>query len=388
MDGSADNSHADPVSTEGLHSPSSTNGSSSPIDDQEIEEPRSSMERTKVTALLPQTSTIARELAKVKLGEEGTGVILIGMDNIDGAMTDRTTTESRRSSIFVDHRPSETNDTDHEDDDEEDIHKTEKDNYNEDDPSSDPIIRRSLSSSSRTGRPAAIPVMLIDRRRSTSTSSTSSTASSSSDSSAPHSTSLRHRTSSLESSSKQPQPRHTQRTDRPHHPGAIPQTTPSTEDPSIISHSRRPSATEFQKFRDQLHQQPTPITPTFPTVATQWQLHPNPHHPKTRTEVLRIERIYTPIELPSKTHVSEVTNYDVLIPRFSPAFPPILREYGIVEGEWTGFIGKVNKTCMEAFDPFRWSNIILNLVNVLSFWMTEWIMPNITKRVNPWDLLC
>ena len=37
--------------------------------------------------------------------------------------------------------------------------------------------------------------------------------------------------------------------------------------------------------------------------------------------------------------------------------------------------------CMEAFDPFRWSNVAINIIAVLSCWLSEWIMPNMTKRV-------
>jgi hypothetical protein len=44
-------------------------------------------------------------------------------------------------------------------------------------------------------------------------------------------------------------------------------------------------------------------------------------------------------------------------------------------------VGRVNRFCMEAFDPFRVSNVLVNVVAVLSCWLSEWIMPNLTKRV-------
>ena len=154
--------------------------------------------------------------------------------------------------------------------------------------------------------------------------------------------------------------------------------------PSVVS--RRHSATEFQKFRDQLHS--VPANPTVQPDNDGWHLHPNPHRPKTKTEILRIERIYTPIALPRRARVSQIANFDVLIPRFSPAYPPVLREYGINEGEWRGFIEHVNAVCMEAFDPFRWSNVAINVLALLSCWLSEWIMPNLTKRVLVSCLVC
>jgi hypothetical protein len=146
--------------------------------------------------------------------------------------------------------------------------------------------------------------------------------------------------------------------------------------PTTVDSSHRHSATEFQKFRDQLHSAPT----HQPTIE-EWQLHPNPHSPKSKTEILRIERTYTPIALPTKMNVSEITNYDVLIPRFSTTYPTLLREYSINETEWAGFILRVNKCCMEAYDPFRFGNIAINIIAVLSCWLSEWIMPNLAKRV-------
>jgi hypothetical protein len=298
--------------------------------------------------------------------EETSGVIFIAMDNADGTMTERTSSilsESRRSSSLVDHRPSsETNDTDHDDHEEDDqgrLDNNNNENSNTNDNTNDLSMRHSISSST-TDRPS-IPVMLIDRQRSSSTTSSTSTRS------------LRKRNPSPEPK-QQPQATRSRNTSSVNPPTTI-QTSEET------SHSRRPSATEFQKFRDQLH---TPLTPTFPLVNNiDWRLYPNPHHPKTKTEILRIERIYTPVELPSKSRVSEVTNYDVLIPRFSPAFPPVLRDIGVQEDEWTGFIHRVNKYSMEAFDPFRWSNIVFNIIHVLTFWMSEWILPNLTKKVHP-----
>lgn len=44
-------------------------------------------------------------------------------------------------------------------------------------------------------------------------------------------------------------------------------------------------------------------------------------------------------------------------------------------------MGRVNRFCMEAFDPFRVGNILVNVVAVLSCWLSEWVMPNLTKRV-------
>jgi len=393
MDTVADNKRqGDPVSTEvstSSPSPPSTPrlGASAPSQLKMIE-PRISMDGTKLTPLLPLTSAVSRELAKAKLAEEGTGVILIGLDNNEGTLTDKSTSESRRSSSFVDHRPSETNDTDHEDDDDVDgNHQIDVDKAPRR-PASLISSSSESSSSESSERPTAIPVMLPDhRQRSPSLSSTSSLPHQNQQQQQQQQQTLRHRTSStsIDSSTQQ-------RTGRPRQPSSVnpPETIHSTitsqTTPTIAAsqHSRRPSATEFQKFRDQLHQQQTtPITPTFPVVATteEWHLHPNPHHPKTKTEILRIERTYTPVALPSKTRVSDITNYDVLIPRFSPAFPPILGDYGVSESEWTTFVGRVNKACMDAFDPFRWSNIVINIVNLLSFWMLEQILPNVTKRV-------
>ena len=164
---------------------------------------------------------------------------------------------------------------------------------------------------------------------------------------------------------------------------------PSNTDPTTVNSetaSNRPqSATEFQKFRDHLHHSAShELFHTHPTInelARPDALQPNPHHPGTKTEILRIERVYTPIALPTKTRVSGIVQYDVLVPRFSPAYPRILGEYGIEEDEWVRFIGRVNRFCVEAFDPFRVSNVFVNLIALATLWLSEWIMPNLAKRV-------
>jgi len=299
-------------------------------------------------------STLSNETTMKKGEELSSGVISISMDENDATTVGRTTTESRRSSSRAsDHHPSETNDTEHENSDDEDRDAKQIETQK---PFS--TSRRS-NSSSTTGRPNInVPVvMLMDRRRSASTSSIDSDGSS-----------LRQRTSSVESASRGAKRKHKSQPSDP-----VETTETTGEDVS-----RRHSATEFQKFRDQLHS-----IPSNPALRgnTEEQLHPNPHHPKTKTEILRIERIYTPIALPSKHHVSDVTNYDVLIPRFSPAYPVLLRDFGITDGEWNAFITRVNRSCMEAFDPFRWNNLLVNMFAVLSFWISEWFMPNLSKRV-------
>jgi hypothetical protein len=295
-----------------------------------------------------------------KEGEDGmTGVIVIRMDSNDNATI---TTESRGSSSMDQRHPSETNDTDH--DEVETNDNNDLDNSNIEEAAKAPSSRRSNSSS--TGG-ATIPVMLVDQRRST-PSSVSSVSSSSLQ---------RHQHTSSQDSANATPRKHTN----------LPRQTPSTDPPDAPltttvtreTVSRRLSATEFQKFRDQLHS--VPANPAFEPENDEWQLHPNPHRPKTRTEILRIERTYTPITLPTNTQVNNVANFDVLVPRFSPSYPPILREYGISENEWRGFIERVNRFCMEAFDPFRWSNIIVNVIALLSCWLSEWIMPNLAKRV-------
>jgi Golgin subfamily A member 7/ERF4 family len=291
----------------------------------------------------PQNESTRLSTATFNKEDEATsGVILIGMDGNDAATAERSTSESRRSSSSVDHRPSETNDTDHD--------ETENNKR----PSS--ANRRSHSSSS-TGRPS-IPIMLINRRRSTSSSSISSTSSNSS---------LRQRISSDSVRRSKTHAPQTSSVDASH-------TSPTTVD--SVTNSHRHSATEFQKFRDQLHN-----GPAAQPILEEWQLHPNPHAPKSKTEILRIERTYMPIALPTKINVSDVTNYDVLIPRFATTYPTLLREYGISETEWTAFIVRVNKCCMEAFDPFRLGNIAINIIAVLSCWLSEWFMPNLAKRV-------
>ena len=296
------------------------------------------------------------KVSTMRKGEElSQGAILIGMDENDTTTVGRTTTESKRSSSSNTsrHHRSETNDTDHDYSDDNGHDNEKQIETHEPIPS-----RRSNSSSTAGNRPNLPAVMLADRRRSTSTSSIESNSTSS----------LRQRTSSVESSSRAKR-KHTPRPSDPL------ETTPTREEEDV---DRRHSATEFQKFRDQLHS--IPSNPALRT-NTEEQLHPNPHHPKTKTEILRIERVYTPVALPSKHTVSDITNYDVLIPRFSPVYPVLLRDFGINEGEWNGFITRVNRSCMEAFDPFRWSNIVVNLIAVLSFWISEWFMPNLTKRV-------
>jgi Golgin subfamily A member 7/ERF4 family len=273
------------------------------------------------------------------------GVILIGMDGNDAA----TTTASRRSSSVMDpNRPSETNDTDRDDGEVSNAIINDDniiDNAKQDNPPS--------SRQSNTSRNAAIPVMSGDHRRSDSISSASSS-----------------------DSNNKP-------TGRPRQTSSVdpPETLPTTiTSPSSHTSERRHSATEFQKFRHQLHS--VSANPVFlQSENSEWPLHPNPHHPKTKTEILRIERTYTPIALPTKIRVSKIANYDVLIPKFSPSYPPILGSYGINETEWTGFIQRVNRYCMEAFDPFRWSNVVINILAIMTFWLSEWIMPNLTKKV-------
>jgi hypothetical protein len=293
---------------------------------------------------------------------ENSGIIIIGMDNNDAATMGRTETTSRGSSreMMDPRRPSDTTDaTDHED-----LVPVNNSNLKTNKHKTDisyprTTSQRSNSSSSR----AAIPV-LIDRRRSTSMSSTTSSTSNN-----------RSTNPAAPTTTIPPHPRQPSSLDPP-------DTDPTTirSSSSSSSPNNRPSsATEFQKFRQQLHS--TPSNPAFHPDPPEWQLHPNPHHPNTKTEILRIERVYTPIALPVHARVSSVTNYDVLIPRFGPAFPPILREYGIGEAEWSGFVGRVNKFCMEAFDPFRVSNILVNVAAVMTFWLSEWVMPNLTKRV-------
>jgi hypothetical protein len=300
-------------------------------------------------------SAVSNGPARRKVDERSTGVILIGMDENDVTTVGRTTTASRASSSMIDQLQSETNDTENDEIEEHNNH-----NKHTESPFKISPSRRS-NSSSTAGRPA-IPVMLVERRRSTSTSSISSISSNS----------LRHRTSSVESNKRPKRTNHPRLSSVDHQ-----EASPTTEDSGTVS--QRHSATEFQKFRDQLHS--SNVNPTIQPTNEEWQFHPNPHHPKTNTEILRIERTYTPIALPTKTHVSDVTNYDVLIPRFSPTYPTILREYGVAEGEWSGFIDRVNKSCMEAFDPFRFSNIVVNMVAVLTCWISEWFMPNLAKRV-------
>jgi hypothetical protein len=249
-------------------------------------------------------------------------------------------------------RPSETNDTDHDDNE---INNGIDNNNNNDNHNG---VRPTSRQSSTSG--AAVPVMLVNHGRSNSTTTASSSTSTS-------------QTSSADSNNKRSmgRPRQTSSVDPP-------ETIPTTITSSATS-QRRHSATEFQKFRDQLHS--AQANPAFQPENLEWQLHPNPHNPKTKTEILRIERTYTPIALPTTMRASKITNFDVLIPRFSPTYPPILREYGINETEWLGFIQRVNRYCMEAFDPFRWNNIAINFIALMTFWLSEWIMPNLTKRV-------
>ena len=296
-----------------------------------------------------------------KIAVEGmTEGIIIGMDNNDAATVGPETIESRASSSSTDHRrPSETNDTDHDEPETNDeytlnnIKNNNKENY----PSS---MRRSSS----TGERQIVRIRLGDHSRSPSSNSAVS------------STSL-HRNRSSSSYSKT----HPQRTGRPRKLSSLdpPDTTTHTTITSETG-SQHPSVTEFQKYPGQLH---SFSTGAIDPERQEWQLQPNPHRPKTNTEILRIERAYTPIALPTKSRVSGVANYDVLIPRFSPSYPPVLRDYGVSEEEWGTFIQRVNKSCMEAFDPFRFSNIIVNILAVLTLWFSELIIPNLAKKVWP-----
>ena len=291
----------------------------------------------------------------VKKRDDGmTGVIIIGLDSNDAATVGRTTISRGSSSVMDQRRPSETNDTEH---DETEVNNNIESDHNKNNIDDKPplSIRHSTSSPA-----AAIPVMLVDHHRRSNSIST-----------AP-SSSHRQNTSSVDSNPR------TSTAGRPRQTSSVdpPDTTPTTLNSETAS--QRHSATEFQKFRHQLHG----ANPTFSHPENEeWRLHPNPHHPNTKTEILRIERAYTPVALPAKTRVSKITNFDVLVPRFSPTYPPILREYGINDGEWTGFIQRVNRYCMDAFDPFRWNNIAINIIAVLTCWLSEWIMPNIAKRV-------
>jgi hypothetical protein len=286
----------------------------------------------------------------VKKGDGGTtGVIIIGLDTNDAATVGRTTASRGSSSVIDPRRPSETNDTER---DETELHNNFESDHSENNiDDKPPLSIKHLA--------AALPVDYQGRPNSIST--------------PPSSSSHHQNTSSVDSNPR------TSTTGRPRQTSSVdhPDTTPTTLNSETAS-QRRHSATEFQKFRHHLHG----ANPTFSHPENEeWQLHPNPHHPNTKTEILRIERAYTPVALPTKTRVSAITNFDVLIPRFSPTYPPILREYGISDGEWTGFIQRVNIYCMEAFDPFRWNNVVINIIAVLSCWLSEWIMPNITKRV-------
>lgn len=320
----------------------------------------SSVNQTKAAELLRPMSkssriTDASNTDTVETGADGTtGVILIGMEANDAATVDRTTIDSRRTSSTIDaqHLP-DTNDTNYNDSENHHIN-----NQNKTDAPLNPSSRRSNSSST-----AAFPVVLVDQRRSTSTISSVSTVS-------------QHQHSSSQESNR-PQ---IKRTGRSRKTSSVdpPVTSPTTI--TSDSPSRPHSATEFQKFRDQLHSGPP--NSAFHPENEDWRLHPNPHHPKTKTEVLRIQRAYTPVALPTKMSASNVTNFDVLIPRFSPSYPPILREYGIDENEWSSFVHRVNRYCMEAFDPFRLSNLVVNFIAVLTCWLSEWIIPNLTKRVS------
>jgi Golgin subfamily A member 7/ERF4 family len=229
--------------------------------------------------------------------------------------------------------------------------------------------RHSTSSSVSDG--TRVPVLVDPRSRSSSSNSSSSTTHSHED----ERTSPSARPARLSSSIDRDHPSHTD---------------PTTVNSETAS-NRPQSATEFQKFRDHLHHSASHELfhnshPTINELAQSDALHPNPHHPGTKTEILRIERVYTPVALPTKTRVSEIVQYDVLIPRFSPAYPRILGEYGIEEEEWGRFIGRVNRFCVEAFDPFRVSNVLVNLIALVTLWMSEWIMPNLAKRVSTVEL--
>jgi hypothetical protein len=241
--------------------------------------------------------------------------------------------------------------------------------------------KRHSASSSNTDGTSRVPVMLVDSRRRSSSSSSSS--------SAPSTTANNHDDDNKHPSHGSTPTRAHRLSSSVDHPSHSNNTDPTTVNSDTAS-NRPQSATEFQKFRDHLHHNSLPATTVFPhDLATHPDhhsqqepiLHPNPHHPGTQTEIIRIERAYTPVALPTKTNVSGIVQYDVLIPRFSPAYPRILGEYGIGEEEWGRFIGRVNRYCTEAFDPFRWSNLLVNIIALLTFWMSEWIMPNLAKRV-------
>jgi len=314
----------------------------------------------------------ASRLEGKKDDETRSGVGVISMDSNVGAATASRTSLSRGS---------EMNETNEEEDQDTEVDHSYEEKHDQGprmgaltdiSMSSDrreTAAKRHSTSSSTVDATSRVPVVGQHLRRSSS-SSTSSTSSISANQ------------RSRDDSAALPRPRR--------QPSSIDQAAPSNSntDPTTVnsdtaSQGRPQSATEFQKFRDHLHHSaPTTILEALaPSLPVEPLLHPNPHHPGTKTEILRIERVYTPIALPTKTRVSEIVQYDVLIPRFSPNYPRILGEYGIGEEEWGRFIGRVNRFCMEAFDPFRWSNLVINAIALLTLWMSEWIMPNLAKRV-------
>jgi len=335
---------------------------------------RQSLSRPVSTA--SKTSDASR-LEGTKDGETRPGAVVIGMDsNVEAATASRTSLS----------RGSEMNETSEGEDKDTEANHSHEERH---DPgprigalrngsiSSDrheTAYKRHSTSSSIIDATSRVPANLaIDqhlRRSSSSSSSTSSTASISANQRSRDDLTALPRPRRQSSSIDQAAPSNSN-------------TDPTTVNSETASQGRPQSATEFQKFRDHLHHSaPTTILEALaPSLPVEPLLHPNPHHPGTKTEILRIERVYTPIALPTKTRVSEIVQYDVLIPRFSPDYPRILGEYGIGEEEWGRFIGRVNRFCIEAFDPFRWSNLVINVIALLTLWMSEWIMPNLAKRV-------
>src|SRR5436190_1454142 len=94
----------------------------------------------------------------VKKGDDGmTGVIIIGLDSNDAATVGTTTVSRGSSSVMDPRRPSETNDTEH-DDNEVTTNINSDNNKNNIDDKPPPSSRDSNSSSSA----AAIPVMLVN----------------------------------------------------------------------------------------------------------------------------------------------------------------------------------------------------------------------------------
>ena len=194
---------------------------------------------------------------------------MIGLDGNDAATVGRTTLSRGSSSVMDQRRPSETNDTER---DETEVGDTIENDHNKNNTDDKPPLSIRNTTVSST---AAIPVMLVDHHGQSNSISTP-----------PSSSSHRQNTSSVDSNPR------TSTTGRPRQTSSVdpPNTTPTTLNSETAS-QRRHSATEFQKFRHQLHG----ANPAFPHPENEeWQLHPNPHHPHTKTEILRIERtVYT-----------------------------------------------------------------------------------------------